>query len=132
MAALWNALTTAYAVLAVVPIVPFMVIYTIVYVRSRDRKRAIKLSMDVTTFFLVGCVATLLNGLGTSFGPYMILLFMLLVAGLIGNAQNRARGKIDAARLIRAVWRLSFFFMSVLYILLGTIELLQKVIEKFA
>jgi hypothetical protein len=132
MAALWNALVTAYAVLALVPILPFMLIFAVVYIRSQDRKRAIKLSMDVTTFFLIGCVATLLNGLGTTFGPYLILLFMLIVGGLIGSAQNRANGKIDGTRLVRAVWRLSFLTMSLLYILLGIVELLQKVVEKFA
>ncbi|MBB6729667.1 DUF3397 domain-containing protein [Cohnella zeiphila] len=132
MAALWNALVTAYAVLALVPILPFMLIFAVVYIRTRDRKRAIKLSMDVTTFFLVGCVATLLNGLGTTFGPYLILLFMLIVGGLIGNAQNRSKGRIDATKLVRAVWRLSFLMMSVLYILLGLVELLQNVAAKFA
>lgn len=43
---------------------------------------------------------------------------MLIGGGLIGNAQNRARGKVDPRKLLRAVWRLSFFGLSVLYIIL--------------
>lgn len=116
----------AYAALAVVPIIPFLLVFAVVSVRSGDRNRAIKLSMDITTAFLLGCVSMLLNRMGTSFGPYIILLFMLIMGGLIGGAQNRLRGKVDAAKLIRAIWRLSFLVMSVMYVLLMVIELARR------
>ncbi|CAM3728987.1 DUF3397 domain-containing protein [Cohnella lubricantis] len=123
MAGLWNALVQAYSYLAVVPMIPFLIIYLTVKLRSGDKKRAIQLSMDVTTLFLIGIVSSQLNQMGTSFGPYIILLFMLITAGLIGNAQNRIRGKVNARKLIRAIWRLSFLVLSVLYVLLMIIEL---------
>lgn len=123
MAAFWRALVDAYSVLAVVPIIPFLIIYLVVKLRNGDQKRAIQMSMDVTTLFLIGIVSSLLNRLGTSFGPYIILLFMLIAAGLIGSAQNRIRGRVDARKLIRAIWRLSFLVLSALYILLMVIEL---------
>ncbi len=126
MASFWDALVKAYAALAVVPIIPFLLVFAVVSVRSGDRNRAIKLSMDITTAFLLGCVSMLLNRMGTSFGPYIILLFMLIMGGLIGGAQNRLRGKVDAAKLIRAIWRLSFLVMSVMYVLLMVIELARR------
>lgn len=126
MAAVWEALKYGYAALAVVPVVPFLLVFFVAHARSEDKKRAIRLSMDVTTLFLIGIVSSLLNKLGTSFGPYLILLFMLLLAGLIGNAQNRVRGKVDGAKLIRAVWRLSFFVLSVMYVLLMAVELVRS------
>jgi hypothetical protein len=73
--------------------------------------------MDITTAFLIGCVAVLFDRLFSShFGLYGILLFMLLGGGLLGNAQFRKRGNIDAKKIFRAVWRLSFFTMSILYV----------------
>ncbi|MBN2983359.1 MULTISPECIES: DUF3397 domain-containing protein [Cohnella] len=125
MAAIWEALKYAYAALAVVPMIPFLLVFLVVHARSKDKKRAIQLSMDVTTLFLIGIVSSLLNQFGTSFGPYLILLFMLLLAGLIGNAQNRVRGKVDGTKLVRAVWRLSFFMLSVVYVLLMAVTLVK-------
>ncbi|WP_372630752.1 DUF3397 domain-containing protein [Cohnella sp.] len=119
MSSIWNALVQAYAFLATVPVIPFILVYVIMTVRGNDKKNAIQLSMDITTVFLFGVVAHLLNErLGTSFGPFFLLLVMLIGGGLIGNAQNRVRGKVDPKKLVRAIWRLSFFGLSVLYIFL--------------
>jgi len=124
MSSIWNALVQAYAFLATVPIVPFILVFVILTFRGADRKSAIQLSMDVTTAFLFGCVAMLLNlRLGIGFGPFFLLLVMLIVGGLIGNAQNRVRGKVDPKKLLRAVWRLSFFGLSVLYIFLMLLQI---------
>ncbi|XID95337.1 DUF3397 domain-containing protein [Paenibacillaceae bacterium WGS1546] len=117
MSSIWNALVQAYAFLATVPIIPFLIVYFSFALRGGDRRNAIRLAMDVTTAFLFGCVAMLLNTrFGTTFGPFFLLLVMLIGGGLIGNAQNRARGKIDVRKLARAVWRLSFFGLAVLYV----------------
>lgn len=132
MAALWNALVQAYSYLALVPIIPFLIIYIIIKVRSGDKQRAIKVSMDVTTLFLIGVVSSQLNRMGTTFGPYIILLFMLITAGLIGSAQNRIRGRVDARKLIRAIWRLSFLVLSILYVLLMIIGLAKLVFGPLA
>ncbi|MCC3372844.1 DUF3397 domain-containing protein [Cohnella sp. REN36] len=127
MGSLWEALVSAYAFLAIVPVLPFLLVFVVAAARGGDRQRAIRLAMDITTAFLLGIVASLLNKLlGNQFGPYLILLFMLLGAGLIGNAQYRLRGKVNSMRLFRAIWRLSFFAMSVLYILLMLVELVRS------
>lgn len=121
---MWNALVAAYAVLAIGSVIPFAAVYGISRAQSGDNKRALGLAMDLTTIFLVGIVSVLLNRVfGMHMGFYMILLFMLLGAGLIGNAQFRLRGKVDGVRLFRAIWRLSFFALAVLYILLMAVEL---------
>lgn len=86
------------------------------------------LAMDVTTLFLLLSVSALFNILfDVRFGFYFILLIVLISAGLIGGAQNRLKGKVDGRRLFRAVWRLSFFFLCVLYILFLFIVLIQYI-----
>ncbi|WP_276355940.1 DUF3397 domain-containing protein [Cohnella caldifontis] len=121
----WKVLKETYMVLAGLPFIPFLAVYLIGKLRGLERKKAIRLAMDVTTAFLVGIVAALLSKLsGSGFGFYLILLLMLIGAGLIGNAQNRVRGKIDPSRIVKAIWRLSFFAMAVLYVLLMAIQLI--------
>ncbi|RUS48450.1 DUF3397 domain-containing protein [Cohnella sp. AR92] len=132
MSAIWNALVSIYAAIAVVPIIPFLIVFFFAKWRGQERNQAIKLSMDVTTVFLIGCVSMLLNRLGTSFGPYILLLFMLIMGGLLGNAQNRARGSVDSRKLIRAIWRLTFFLTTILYVLLTIVDIAGRIIGKSA
>jgi hypothetical protein len=107
-----------YAYMAVLPIIPFAIILFGYGAYIQDRKKAFRLAMDITTAFLIGCVAVLFDDLFKSnFGIYGILLFMLLGGGLLGNAQFRKRGAVDVKKVFRTIWRLSFFTMSLLYIL---------------
>ena len=118
MEMIWESIKHAYAFLAVIPIIPFAIILFGYGAIIQDRKKAFRLAMDITTALLIGCVAVLFDSLFSSkFGIYGILLFMLLGGGLLGNAQFRKRGAIDAKKIFRTVWRLSFFTMSLLYIL---------------
>jgi len=128
MSSIWNALVQAYAFLATVPVIPFLLVYLVVTIRGGDRRSAVRLSMDVTTAFLFGCVASLLNDrFHTEFGPFFLLLVMLIGGGLIGSAQNRVRGKVDPKKLVRAVWRMSFFGLSLLYIVFMLLMILFPV-----
>jgi hypothetical protein len=130
MNSIWNALVQSYAFLATIPIIPFLLVYIVASVRGGDRKRAFRLAMDVTNAFLIGCVAVLLNQrLHTNFGLFFLFLLMLIGGGLIGNAQNRIKGKVDANKLFRAVWRLSFFFLAVLYVILMLLEFIFPTVK---
>lgn len=114
---IWESIKHAYAFLAVIPIIPFAIILFGYGAFIQDWKKAFRLAMDITTALLIGCVAVLFDNLFSSkFGIYGILLFMLLGGGLLGNAQFRKRGAVDAKKIFRTVWRLSFFTMSLLYI----------------
>ncbi|WP_313641935.1 DUF3397 domain-containing protein [Paenibacillus sp. FSL K6-0276] len=114
--------------LSLIPIIPFLIIYFIGKGLKKDKRKTFMLAMDVTTFFLLLSVSALFNNLFKSgFGFYLILLIVLISAGLIGGAQNRLKGKVDGKRLFRAVWRLSFFFMSVGYLLFMFVGLIKYI-----
>ncbi|GGD71132.1 DUF3397 domain-containing protein [Paenibacillus nasutitermitis] len=116
---LWESVKNVYAALAMIPVVPFILIYFGYASISGDRKRALRLAMDATTALLIGCVAVLFNRIfHSNFGLYGILLVFLLGGGLLGNVQYRAKGILDFKRVGRAVWRLGFFLMAILYVLL--------------
>ena len=118
MGTIWESIKPIYAYLSMAPVIPFAIILFGYGAYIQDRKKALRLAMDVTTAFLIGSVSGLFNVLfGGQFGFYGILLFMVLGGGLLGNAQFRKRGSIDAKRIFRTVWRLSFFTMGLLYIL---------------
>lgn len=124
MQAVGEVIAQVYKFLAVVPFIPFALVFFIAVMRGREKQAAVRLAMDITNLFLIGIVASRLSDrMGSGFGLYLIVLFMLIGAGLIGGAQNRKRGKIEPVKIIRAVWRLSFFALAVLYVLLMSLEL---------
>ncbi|NBD22811.1 DUF3397 domain-containing protein [Paenibacillus glycinis] len=116
---IWESIKHVYAILAVLPVVPFVLVYFGYAAVSGDRKKAFRMAMDVTTALLIGCVAVLFNDVFDSrFGLYGILLVLLLGGGLLGNVQYRTKGNIDMSRIMRAIWRLGFFLMSFCYVIL--------------
>ncbi|EXX91851.1 hypothetical protein BG53_13960 [Paenibacillus darwinianus] len=128
MAALWDSVTQLYAYMAVVPIVPFALVYIGYAAFAKDKKRALRMAMDVTTALLIGSVTVLFNLIfGSSFGFYGILLILLLGAGLLGNLQYRKRGSVNLGRIVRAVWRLGFFVMGAFYLLFLAIAVGQTI-----
>ncbi|CAM4260362.1 DUF3397 domain-containing protein [Paenibacillus tarimensis] len=126
MGTILASIQTIYAVMAVMPILPFVAVYFGYAAYKKDRKKGFRLAMDVTTFPLIGCVAVLFNEVfSTRFGFYGILLVLLIGGGLLGNLQYRSKGEVNAKRIARAVWRLSFFVMSAMYLLLMVIGIGQ-------
>ncbi|MBJ6363145.1 DUF3397 domain-containing protein [Paenibacillus sp. GCM10012307] len=120
-------LVKAYAFLAAVPIIPFFIIYFSAKAATGNKKKAFRLAMDITTALLIGCVAVLFDMVfKSSFGIFGILLLLLIGGGLMGNLQHRTKGVLDLKRVTRAVWRLSFFMMSAMYILLMLIGIGQS------
>ncbi|MDT9724379.1 DUF3397 family protein [Xylanibacillus composti] len=113
-------LKSIYALLSVLPFFTFFILYFIHRIIHRNQKKAIQFAMDISTFFLIACVSAMYDIVvaSTVNGFALILLFLVLASALIGNAQNRLKGKVDAKRLVRVVWRLSFVLLSSSYLLL--------------
>ncbi|MGZ7443671.1 DUF3397 domain-containing protein [Paenibacillus sp. TH7-28] len=124
-----SVLATFLIVFAMIPVIPFLLVYFIYYYGGkREKKAAIMLAMDVTTLFLIlGAAALFNNVFHSTFGFYLIVLILLVASGLIGGAQTRLKGKVDVRRLLRAVWRLAFAGTGVAYILLFLISFITYI-----
>ena len=128
MGAIWDGIERLYSIIALVPILPFAIVFFGYGAIIQNRKKALLLAMDVSNAFFILCVAALFNMLsGNGFGLYGILLVMILGGGLIGNAQFRKRGSVDVKRVFRAIWRMSFFAMTALYVVFMVI-LLSRIV----
>ncbi|WP_110945148.1 DUF3397 domain-containing protein [Paenibacillus phocaensis] len=123
-----EALVSSFIVLAMIPVIPFGLVYFIYSYVKHDKKKALKLAMDVTTLFLIFSVSALFNNVfHSTFGFYLILMILLVVGGLIGGAQTRLKGKVDGRKLMRVVWRLAFAATGVAYVLLFLISFLTYI-----
>ncbi|WP_379161600.1 DUF3397 domain-containing protein [Paenibacillus sp. sgz5001063] len=121
-------LRNSFISLSVIPVVPFLIVYFIGIGLRKEKRNTFLLAMDITTVFLFFSVSALFNNIfGLRFGLYFILLIVLISAGLLGGAQNRLKGNVDGKRLLRAVWRLSFFFMGTMYVLFMVVGLIRYI-----
>ncbi len=118
MQALIGWIVHVYAALAVVPFIPFFIIWIALYFVYKNKKKAMNISMDMTTLLLVGSVTAMFNDIFKSgFGFWLILLFFLTAFGLLGGLQNRLKGRLDVKKLVKALWRFGFLALSALYVL---------------
>ena len=126
-----NLFINLYALLGTVPFLVFPLVGLAAYAVVNDKKIAIRFAMDVTTFILIGSVSALYDHLfGTEIKGFWILLFILLVlTGLLGNAQNRMRGKVNPQKLLRAIWRIGFLVLVFFYVLLIIISIIKSIIQ---
>lgn len=120
MSVIWGIVVHIYAALSLFPFVLLFLVWGVAYLVMKEKKKSLHLAMDCTTVFLIGAVSAMLDTVfpATFGGIWMILLFFVLLAGVLGNAQNRIRGKIDTGKLFRAVWRIGFVVLSFGYFLL--------------
>lgn len=108
-----------YTFLALVPFVAFFIVWVVVYYYTKDKRRATHLSMDITTLFLIGSVSFMSRNLFDSgMLLWTIVLLFLVAAGLLGNMQNRLKGKIDLIKIARTLGRLGFVLLTACYVLL--------------
>ncbi|OCT17114.1 hypothetical protein A8709_24325 [Paenibacillus pectinilyticus] len=124
MDGLVNIISTLYAILAVAPFITFVIIWFLVFLFLKDKKMTTRLTMDVTTLFLLGSVSLMWNKLfQTQFGFWLIILFLLIAFGIIGGYQTHLKGETNLLKVGRLVWRLSFVGLSALYILLFVVHI---------
>ncbi|TDF96698.1 DUF3397 domain-containing protein [Paenibacillus piri] len=112
-------LQAIYTFLALVPFVSFFAVWGIAYWLTRDKKRSTHAAIDVTTIFLIGSVSVMTRQLfGTGFGLWAVVLLFLIAGGLIGNLQNRTKGRINLYKIVKSLLRLGFVVLSASYVLL--------------
>jgi uncharacterized membrane protein YGL010W len=110
-------LSNVFAMFAGLPFVSFFVILVLLSF-FLPKKKAVLTAIDITNVLLIISVSAMYYiSFDSKMGIWWIVLFYLVVAGLIGGLQARMRGSVDFRRLLKAVWRLGFFVLSIVYLI---------------
>lgn len=111
-----------YAIFATFPIIPFVVVFLIFkYFVMNNSKDATGWAINITTIFLISANVTLINQFGNPSkggGIWWIVFIFILLSGGISYLQFNKRREILWPRLLRAVWRLGFLSLSIMYVVL--------------
>lgn len=128
--AIWGSFTFMIALFSTVPFLFFPMVWGCVFFVTRKPDKATKWSIDITTLLLIFSTAVLFDNVaGSRVIFWLLVMLMLIGAGLLGNMQNRLKGKVDPLKIFRVVWRGGFLVFSLVYVILLFIGIGQQWFE---
>ncbi len=113
-------LTSIWGVFTTVPFLAFLVVYVLLAVGTKDKRRAVRWSVNVTNVFLIHAVTLAYGEIwpdGISVWLWVFLLFAV-IAGLLMWLQKQKRGRIYPGKIGFSTWRISFLLFSIAYVVL--------------
>ena len=115
----------------IMPIIVYMTVYTISRRALRNNKKAVKVSADVTTIFLILAVHYAVIALFEHSYLWIILIILILIAATVLFMHYKVREEVDLKRVFTSFWRASFLLFSVSYFLLALIGMTGRIVKIF-
>lgn len=115
----------------IVPALVYIAVYVIAKSVFRNNRKAAKLSIDVTTFFLILAVHFAAQAmLGESY-IWLILIILVLTASIVLIVQYKVKDEVDLIRFMKGFWRMTFLLFGTAYLLLCLAGIAGRVIRAF-
>ncbi|RST60849.1 DUF3397 domain-containing protein [Siminovitchia terrae] len=108
--------SSAAALFITVPLLFYIVVFTIVKQLTRNHKKALNAAIYLTTFILVISVHFLIMTIWESSYLFVIILFMLITAVFFTFLHWKTREEIIYWKVFAGYLRLNFLMFSVFYI----------------
>ena len=115
----------------IMPMIVYMTVYTLSRRMFRNNKKAVRLSADVTTLFLILAVHYAVIALFEQSYLWIIIIILVLLATIILFMQYKVREEVDLKRVFTSFWRASFLLFSVSYFLLAVIGITERIVRIF-
>jgi asparagine N-glycosylation enzyme membrane subunit Stt3 len=124
-----NVIGAVLATFITVPYIVFFIVHMSMYRMTRKKRKALKISTDVTTFFLFLAIERMTVEIwGNSYYWVLILLFiggcLIFTLFIWKNDLDLSIGKI-----IRMNWRLQFLLLSIGYFSLLTFGIIDRILS---
>lgn len=117
-----------FAVLATAPFLTFLIVFFFVRWKKQDQKMALRYAIHVTTFFLLFSVIVMSGLVEPSFAAgWWFIFFVVILGSLMVFLQFKLRGRVRPMKIVRGIWLLSFFLLSLAYIMLFIIGVVNYV-----
>ncbi len=101
------------------PFLAFIVTYIASHWFYKDKKKAIDLAINVTTFCLFISVSIMLQVISElSSGTFITVLIFLILFGGLAFLQSKLKQSLDLAKALKSALRLWFLILAVLYVIL--------------
>ncbi len=122
-----NVLTALLATMITVPIVTWLLVYTVARSMYRNNLRAFRLACGVSTFFLIISVHYIIMAMTETSYLWAILVFLLGFMIIFAILYRIVKGDMNIVKIIRGYWRVNFFFFLLAYLILFIYGLVLRI-----
>lgn len=119
------------AACVIMPVIVYMAVYTISRQKFKNNKKAVRLSADVTTLFLIMAVHYAAIALFEHSYLWIILITLILLASMVLFMHYKVREEVNLKRVFTSFWRASFLLFSIGYFLLVVIGIAERIVKVF-
>jgi hypothetical protein len=119
------------AACVIMPVIVYMTVYTLSRQRFKNNKKAVRLSADVTTLFLIMAVHYAVIALFERSYLWIIMIILILLASIVLFMHYKVREEVNLKRVFTGFWRASFLLFSIGYFLLAVIGIAERIIKVF-
>lgn len=119
------------AICVIMPIIVYLAVYTISRQMLKNNKKAVRISADATTFFLIMAVHYAIIALFEHSYLWIILIVLIIIASTVLFMHYKVREEVDLKRVFTGFWRASFLLFSAAYFLLSAIGILERIVKVF-
>ncbi len=111
------------------PIILFIITYAICHKRKKSAVKCFGCAADVTTFVLLFSVPLSISSLwGMNFN-LIVFVIEIVIAIIFTYIDWRNKKEIEILPLLKKVWRLYFILLTIAYIVIWIVGLIQSIIE---
>ncbi|SDG94790.1 Protein of unknown function [Alteribacillus persepolensis] len=126
-----NALVYVLALLFILPFLAWYIVYIITVKRTKRKGKAMRLAADVSAILFIGSVHILAHSIWGGSFFWVILIIILLIAAAFTYLHYQSEEAVDVKKLLKGIWRFTFFVFMMLYFLLLLYGLISYLLSSF-
>lgn len=115
------------ATIVTLPLLCYLFVFIIMKQITKHHRRAVRMAVDTTTFFLIISVHYLIITIWDRNYLWIILLTMLLSAGVFSIMHWKVKQEINFKLVFKGFWRFNFLLFVTVYLILVAIGLFKNV-----
>nr|WP_275899551.1 DUF3397 domain-containing protein [Bacillus piscicola] len=114
-----------------IPFLAWYLVYIITVKWTKQKSKAVRLAADFSTVLFILSVHFLMMAIWNNSYFWLILLVILLTAALFTIVHYRTRHDIEVMKLVKGIWRFTFFLFCGGYILLSFYGIVSYLLSAF-
>ncbi len=111
------------------PIILFFITYFIIRKRKKSKVKAFGIASDLTTLVLFFSVPLSISSLWEKNYNVVVFIIALIIAIVFTYIDWRTKKEIEILRLLKKVWRLYFILLTMAFLVIWIVGLIQSIIE---
>ncbi|QCR31702.1 DUF3397 family protein [Lysinibacillus sp. SGAir0095] len=111
------------------PIILFTITYFIARKRKKSKLKSFGMASDVTTIVLFFSVPLSISSLWDKNYNILIFIIAIIIAIIFTYIDWRTKKEIEVLRLIKKTWRLYFILLTIAFVAIWIVGLIQSIIE---